>query len=459
MTTRTFLAERFAEFGATDAIAWRGGVASYRQLADLVAAQVRLLDQHGIAAGEVATIEADFSPTAVATFLALFQRGAILVPLARAAVAHREHFLRLAQVERTIQIDGDDAVRATRTGVRADHDLYRELRHRDHPGLVLFSSGSTGEHKAALHDLLPLVAKFETRRPALRTASFLLFDHIGGVNTMLHTLSNGGCLVVPEDRQPPTVLAAIERHRVECLPTSPTFLNLVLLTEAWRSRDLSCLQLITYGTEPMLASTLQRLHLLLPHVRLQQTYGLSEVGILRSKSRGSDSLWVKVGGEGFETRVVDGLLQVRARSAMLGYLNAPSPFTADGWLPTGDVVEQDGEWLRILGRKSEIVNVGGEKVWPAEVESTIQELDEVAEVVVRGEANPIIGQIVCAIVTPRDADADPAALAAAVKRHCAAKLPRFKVPVKVQIVRDSQHGARWKKMRRAGGGGAPTPRP
>lgn len=65
-------------------------------------------------------------------------------------------------------------------------------------------------------------------------------------------------------------------------------------------------------------------------------YGMSEVGILRSRSRASDSLWVQVGGDGYETRVVNGMLQIRGRSTMLGYLNAPSPFTEDGWLMTGD---------------------------------------------------------------------------------------------------------------------------
>src|SRR5947208_16328713 len=93
--------------------------------------------------------------------------------------------------------------------------------------------------------------------------------------------------------------------------------------------------MVTYGTEVMPESTLERFHRLFPRVRLLQTYGLSEVGILRSQSKSADSLWVKVDGDGFETRVVDGLLQIRARSAMLGYLNAPTPFTADGCLTTG----------------------------------------------------------------------------------------------------------------------------
>lgn len=93
----------------------------------------------------------------------------------------------------------------------------------------------------------------------------------------------------------------------------------------YKKFDLSSLQTVTYGTEVMPESTLKRFHALYPNIKLQQTYGLSEVGILRSKSKSSDSLWVKVGGEGFETRIVDGLLEIKAKSAMLGYLNAPVP--------------------------------------------------------------------------------------------------------------------------------------
>src|SRR5690606_3810396 len=193
-----------------------------------------------------------------------------------------------------------------------------------------------------------------------RAITFLLFDHIGGINTLLYYLSNGGTIVTVQDRSAHAVCAAIERHRVQVLPTSPTFINLMLVSGAHRSFDLSSLELITYGTEVMPESTLARLNRELPHVQTQQTYGLSELGILRSKSKSSDSLWVKIGGEGFETRVVDGMLEIKAKSAMLGYLNAPSPFTEDGWFKTGDAVEVDGEYIRILGRKSELINVGGE---------------------------------------------------------------------------------------------------
>jgi acyl-CoA synthetase (AMP-forming)/AMP-acid ligase II len=262
-------------------------------------------------------------------------------------------------------------------------------------------------------------------------------------------LSNGGCIITVEQRDPDSVLQAVEKHRAELLPTSPTFLNLMLLSEAYKRYDLSSLRIISYGTEPMPEHTLRRLHQLFPRITLQQTYGLSELGILQSKSREPNSLWVKIGGEGFETRVVDGVLQIKARSSMLGYLNAPSPFTEEGWFNTNDMVEVDGEYLRILGRKSDIINVGGEKVYPAEVENVIQELEEVAEVTVYGERNAITGNIVCADITlVSSLESNSQEFVIAVKRHCRERLQRFKVPLRVNVVSENQHTERFKKVRR-----------
>jgi len=255
-------------------------------------------------------------------------------------------------------------------------------------------------------------------------------------------------VITVDDRSPETVCKAIQDYCVELLPTSPTFINLILVSEAYEKYDMSSLKTVTYGTEVMPESTLERFHGLFPDTRLLQTYGLSEVGILRSKSKSSDSLWVKVGGEGFETRVVDGLLEIKAKSAMLGYLNAPNPFTEDGWFMTGDAVEVDGEYIKILGRKSEIINVGGEKVYPAEVESVVQMMDGVEEVVVNSEPNPLTGNIVVARVK-LSTDECLAEFRKRMRTFCAGKLSRFMIPQKVVIVDAELHGDRFKKMRLA----------
>jgi long-chain acyl-CoA synthetase len=443
-----FLFERFRAAEDRDAVAWRGKAYSYGWL--LERCRRWAVELEGLPPGAVVSLEADFSPNSVALFLALIAKEAILVPITSSVSHKRERFLEIAQTERGIAIDDADAPSIRPLGRTAGHPLYGRLRSLRRPGLVLFSSGSTGESKAAVHDFAPLLDKFRVQRHSRRGISFLLYDHIGGVNTMLYVLSNGGCLVTVPGRDPDTVLKTVQDSRAELLPTSPTFLNLALLSEAFRRYDLASLRTVTYGTEPMSASTLERVHRELPHVELLQTYGLSEVGILRSKSRGPDSLWVKIGGEGFETRVVDGILHIKAKSAMLGYLNAPSPFTDDGWLNTGDAVDVDGEWLRILGRKSEIINVGGEKAYPAEVESVLQTIPNVAEVAVYGEKNALTGQAVAArfrLIEPED----PAAFRNKVRAFCRGKLRPFQIPARIAISEEAQHGGRFKKIRREDG--------
>jgi long-chain acyl-CoA synthetase len=441
-----FLMDGFGESNDQDAIIWKDRVFLYRWLKERVLYWQDQIRLNEIEHGSVVILEADFSPNAVALFLALIETRCILVPLTRSVEMKKKEFIEIAQGEIKFTIDDDDSAKVSHLGNHADHPLYEKIRDLDHPGLILFSSGSTGKSKAALHDLTGLLEKFKTRRYPQRSISFLLYDHIGGVNTMLHILSNGGALITVQDRSPDAVLAAVEKYRAELLPTSPTFINLILLSEAYKRHDLSTLKTVTYGTEPMPESTLKRFHELFPEIKLQQTYGLSEVGILRSKSRSSDSLWVKIGGEGFETRVVDNILQIKAQSAMLGYLNAPSPFTDDGWFITGDEVEVDGEFMRILGRRSELINVGGEKVYPAEVESVIQSIPNVSEVSVYGEKNPITGSIVCALITLVEAENEQQARVR-IKKACANNLPRFKVPVRITFTVDDQHSERFKKMR------------
>jgi acyl-CoA synthetase (AMP-forming)/AMP-acid ligase II len=263
---------------------------------------------------------------------------------------------------------------------------------------------------------------------------------------MLHTLSNAGTVFTINDRSPNGICKLIEQHQVEILPTSPTFLNILLLSGAYKQYDLSSLKVISYGTEPMTESTLKKMYLVFPNIKLQQTYGLIEVGVLRSKSKSSNSLWVKVGGEGFETRVVDGLLEIKADSTMLGYLNASNPFTEDGWFMTGDSVEVNGEYLRILGRQSELINVGGEKVYPSEVESVIQKMSNVAEVTVFREKNLITGNIVCAKISLVEEE-DQKIFIQRLKKYCSQQLSAYKVPIKVKVTNKEQHSVRYKKIR------------
>ena len=441
-----FLISAFDKNKHRDAIVWNDRIFSYEWLLERNNYWKNKIKSIGIKSGTVTVVEADFSPNSVALLLALIECGCIFVPITSSVASKRDDFIRIAEGEVLFKIDKNDEVSVTELNYKPSNILYQKIRESGNPGLVLFSSGSTGQSKASLHDITGILEKFKVSRHRLRSITFLLYDHIGGFNTLLYNLSNTGLIVTLRDRTPYNVLKAIEKYKVELLPTSPTFINLILLSEAYNQCDINSLRTVTYGTEPMPESTLKKFNKLFPKIKLLQTYGLSEVGILRSKSKSSDSLWVKVGGEGFDTRIIDGMLEIKAKSAMLGYLNAPSPFTSDGWFITGDAVEVDGEYIKILGRKSEIINVGGEKVYPQEVENVIQEMDNIAEVLVFGEKNPIVGNIVCAKVLLKS-DKDEKLSITNIKKHCTKNLQNFKVPVKLEIVKKEQYSERFKKIR------------
>jgi long-chain acyl-CoA synthetase len=451
VTAVDFLLERFAVDRSAPALAWRGRSVTFGELLDGIERADASLRDADVGPGTRVALVGDYSPTSIATLLALFELRAVAIPLLPATEAKNAGLLDLAAPHLVVRVDEEDRAATSRPDPAAanrldDHEYFATLRARDHPGLVLFTSGSTGTPKVVVHDMARLLGKFEAGRHQLRVLNFLLFDHWGGLNTLLYTLSNRGLVVIPESRRPEHVCQLIEEHRVELLPASPTFLNMLIVTEAYRSRDLSSLRIVSYGAEPMPESTLARMQRVFPGVEFRQTYGLIELGVLRSKSRSNDSLWVKIGGEGFQTRVVDGLLEILAESSMLGYLNAPSPFTDDGWFRTGDRVEVDGEYFRILGRESELINVGGEKVYPTEVETTLLECPEVVDAVVFGSKHPVTGSIVCADVVRSTTDPDADARAR-IRSFCNERLDGYKVPVRIRFVTGPLTGDRQKRVR------------
>lgn len=441
-----FLLAAFKTYGARAAIVWREQVYSYEWLE---AETKRWIDTFAktdaTKPGAVVALSAECSPQSVAVLLALLDSRCIVSPVSKAFAQQKHEFLAIAEVATEIAIDETDAVEIRDVGHEVGHDLLVALQRSGTPGLVLFSSGSTGKSKAVVHDGARLLNKYRTPRRATVTIPFMLFDHIGGFNTVLHVLSSGGTVVAAEDRTPEAICRLIEVHRVQVLPTSPTFVNLLLMS-AYGDYDLSSLEIMAYGAERMPEAVLARLAEAFPDVKLMQNYGLSEVGIMRTKSESSGSLWVKLGGDGFETRVRDGLLEIKAATAMVGYLNEASPFTDDGWLKTGDRVEVKGDYFRILGRQSDIIIVGGEKVYPAEVEDLIAAMPGVLEVVVSAEANAITGQNVRARVR-LSTDERRSEFRERMTTFLQGRLAGYKIPQRLNLSKEPLHNARFKKAR------------
>ena len=444
-----WLLDRFAGSPQQTAFVDRGRAVDYGALLEAIAAFERLLSDRGVEPEQRVVILGDYTPEAFALMLALTRHRNVVIPLTHDSVVGVEQALAVSGCDWMFDF-GADGIEPTLQAHRVDapNPLLDAFVHEGRSGLVLFSSGSTGKPKGILHDIERVATKFVEPRTPTVAVPFLMFDHFGGFNTILAITASLGTVVSVAERSVAQVCQAIETYRVTLLPTTPSFLNLLMAARAHESFDLSSLRRITYGTEVMPQATLDRLRRAFPLAHLQQTYGLTEVGVLASKSKDDGSLWMRLGGPGFETKVVDDILWIRSEFSMLGYLNAPDAFDAEGWFNTQDKVEVEREYFRVLGRVTDLVNVGGQKVYPAEVEEVIMSLPNVVDVAVHGEANALLGQIIVARVVL--AEPEPAdAVKARVRAACRAGLAAYKVPAKVVVAERSLYTARQKKSRRA----------
>ena len=447
MSAIEFLKQRFRQYPHAMAMVTDGEEVTYGRLSEVIDEKLYEFKNVGISSGNVVVLKGDYTLNSIGSLIALLELNCIIVPVTPASFSLLKVSINEVAPEFFIDSTWLETKIIKSQTQSSIPELYKILHRREVPGLVLFTSGSSGKPKAVVHDFSKLLEKFHTQRPSLKTLNFLLFDHWGGLNTLLHGLSNHCPLVIPQERTPESICRLVERYGVELLPTTPGFLNMLLISKAHHRFDLSSLRMITYGAEPMSEMTLKAVYRDFPGVDIRQTYGMIELGVLGAKSKSSDSLWVKLGGSGYTIRVVDNKLEIKAASAMLGYLNADSPFTDDGYIKTGDLVEQDGEWIRILGRESDLINVGGQKVYPAEVESAILSCPGVRDVIVYGEPNPILGKIVCAIVVAENGIEEIAFLKT-LKSHCSKLLQPFMIPIKIKFSDQIQLSSRFKRTRK-----------
>lgn len=437
-----------AERDDDDALVEQGRPVAYAELARRIEELTQQLRELGIAAGDTVVLHSDYSVDGICAFFALASLGAVVAPVTNLTPAVIETLKESCGVRFICRPGPTPMLDPWPGGPR--HPLYERLRDRGAAGLILLSSGSTGKPKAILHDLNALLQcrKNSHAKSRLKILLLLMFDHIGGINTLINTLFAGGTAIIATDRSPETVCGLIEAHGIQILPGNPTFLNLMLIGGFHECFNLSSLRLVTYGTEPMPEQLLLRIRAAFPKARLLQTFGTSETGIAGTQSASSESTRFKISDADCEHRVVDGELQLRSKTQFLGYLNsADASVTDDGWFRTGDLVETGAEgYLKILGRAKEVINVGGEKVLPLDVESLLLEHPLVADCVVYGAPNAITGQMVCADVRT-SCPVDKAQLRREIHEFLKDRVERFKMPGRVRLVEAVEASERYKKRR------------
>ncbi|MCG6307025.1 long-chain fatty acid--CoA ligase [Vibrio alginolyticus] len=437
---------KLASYANLPALSFSDSSHTYSELSARISDYLEELSD--VSPGSVVALIGDYSFDAIALFFALAEKKCILAPIVSNNQEEIEKRLLATSPDLTINLRDSEKYTFHKSDTE-HHELIKSIQGKSHSGLILFSSGSTGTPKAMIHDLDVLMESYlDKRAKKLSIMVFLMFDHIGGLNTLLNSLSMGAKIVIPSKREPEEVAQLIEKEKVNLLPASPTFLNMMLIADVHRRFNLRTLRMITYGTEAMPESLLLRLKKELPRVKFLQTFGTSETGIAQTSSRSSDSLEIKIDDPNQEYKIINGELWLKSKTQILGYLNHDmSGFSDDGWFKTGDLVEESEDgYLKIIGRKKEMINVGGEKVLPSEVESVVLEVDGVLDCVAYAVKNAINGQTVAINVVIAE-NSEQKAMKKAIRKHCLSNLDTYKVPTKVQFTENAGVGSRFKKIR------------
>ncbi len=441
----SFILDKFKSFNSKNAMVFEDRIYTYEEFVKQIKDYKNILDKHNISS-KVVVILGDYSFYNLALFFALYENKNIIVPITSNIKKVQDDFIEESFCKTIIKTD-DKNILIQDLKTTSSHTMIDNLREKNSSGLILFSSGSTGKPKAMVHNLDTLIDSFKDKKEkSMNMLVFLMFDHIGGLNTVFNALCMGACLIIPKIKDAKTICELIEKYKIMVLPSSPTFLNLILISEEYKNYDLSSLRMITYGTETMPQSLLLKLKEVFPKVKFLQTFGTSETGISTTSSKSSNSLFMKLEDINGEYKIVENELWLRSKTQVLGYLNASmDSFTSDGWFKTGDLVEVDGEYIKIIGRAKEVINVGGQKVLPAEVESIILEMEEISDCMVYGEKNAITGQtVVCDVVLNKNIEN----IKKRVRVFCKDRLDAYKIPTKVNVVDKTNFSDRFKKIRR-----------
>jgi len=323
---------------------------------------------------------------------------------------------------------------------------------------VMLTSGTTGVPKMVAHTLAGLTAPFagKGRDGSVVWGTFYDIRRYGGLQILLRTVLGGTSLVLSSAGEPMAeYLTRLGRHGVTHLLGTPTHWRRALMSPAIGSIAPRYVRL---SGEIADQAILDSLRSAFPRASVSHAFASTEAGVAFEVTDGLAGFpadYVERVRDGVEMKVLQGSLRIRSPRTASRYIGTAAPLAdCNGFVDTGDMVELHGDRYFFAGRRGGIINIGGLKVHPEEVEAVINRHPQVRMSLVRGKKSPVTGAIVIADVVLRCGGAGGEGEESRVKgdilKFCRDALPRHKVPAAISIVPTLDVAATGKLARRYG---------
>ncbi|HLW92712.1 MAG TPA: class I adenylate-forming enzyme family protein [Roseiarcus sp.] len=305
---------------------------------------------------------------------------------------------------------------------------------------ALLTSGTTGVPKAALHDLQSLAGAFAGAKQngaAPNWATFYDIRRYGGLQIFFRGVLGGGSLTLTSPGEAlEEHLERLARRGVTHISGTPSHWRRVLMSNAAKRFAPSYVRLSGEIADDAVLANLRELY---PQARIGHAYASTEAGVafeVTDERSGFPLSFLGEGAGGVAMKIEDGSLRIRSPRVARSYIGAgAAPLRdADGFVDTGDMVEIRGDRCFFAGRRGGVINVGGAKVHPEEVEAVINLHDRVRMSLVKARANPITGALVVADVVLDGYEGGEADIREDILATCRARLPPYKVPAMIRFV-------------------------
>ena len=322
--------------------------------------------------------------------------------------------------------------------------------------VTLLTSGTSGKPKAVTHTWKSLMRPVRIQADREPPAWLLSYrpNLYAGLQVCAQCLANRGLLVMPgHNLAPDQIMQLMSEHGVRYASATPSYWRRLLLLGRAAIKELKLKQ-VTCGGETADQTLLDWLKQSFPHARIVHIYATSELGRCFAIDDGLAGFPVRMvntpTSDGIEIRVERGQLFARSANSMKGYERADAAekaMSSDGWFATGDLVDKVNDRYQFVGRTSEIINVGGDKVHPLQVEQVIYDVPGVAATRVYPKTSSLAGQLVACDIVPGPGE-DVAELERRVNKHCVQRLLPHSRPRFIRAVSRIELSAAGKIIRR-----------